>query len=721
LCALLMVALTVVTTRRGAVGWNDASFGALVAAFPNSGFMGVPLLVALLGQRAAGPAIVALAIDMIVTSSLCIALSRLDGASEHGVSRAVGNALKGMLKNPLPWSIFLGCLTTATGFQLWEPARNTIGMLADGASPVALFTIGAVLARPQREAGTGGLGDVPLVMLYKLVLHPVLVLGIGKLAQAVGVPSRRIRAHRAGAPCRAAERQQHSDARRALRGRCRPHCAHRALRHGGVLRQLLGGSGAVRLKERLAMTQPVHPLAPPAPFVLHVEDRVLDDLRQRLARTRWPDEAPGPPWSTGTSVAYMQSLTEHWCSGFDWRAHEAALNRFRQFTVPLAGIDLHFIHEPGQGPTPLPLLLSHGWPGSVFEFRRLIPLLTDPGRFGGDPADAFTVVAPSLPGFTLSFKPGQPRFGVEEMADAFAALMTDVLGYPRFGAQGGDWGSFITSRLGYRHPERVVGIHLNLSGGAARSADAAGADSRGAALPRRAEPLPEGGSRLPVDPGDEAADAGLRPERLARRPGGLDRREVPQLDRQRRRPRECRPARRDAREHHLVLGDRGHRLVVLALLRARAPRMAGARRQDGGRADGLRRVPARDPAAAALGGRAAVQRHPSLDDAAQGRPLRRAGAARGSGARDPRVLPALAHRALSFLTARGRHALKKENMQDCERRSVAIERAHKKAGVFHVQVRCLPTVAHTAASALRGSASLDRSDSRVTRPRSQDP
>jgi len=188
LCALLMVALTVVTTRRGAVGWNDASFGALVAAFPNSGFMGVPLLVALLGQRAAGPAIVALAIDMIVTSSLCIALSRLDGANEHGASRAVGNALKGMLKNPLPWSIFLGCLTTATGLQLWEPARNTVGMLADGASPVALFTIGAVLARSQGAAAHAGLGDVPLVTLYKLVLHPLLVLGTGKLAQALGVP-----------------------------------------------------------------------------------------------------------------------------------------------------------------------------------------------------------------------------------------------------------------------------------------------------------------------------------------------------------------------------------------------------------------------------------------------------------------------------------------------------------------------------------------------------
>ena len=188
LCALLMLALTIISTHRGALGWNDASFGALVAAFPNSGFMGVPLLVALLGQRAAGPAIVALAIDMVVVSSLCIALSRLDGANERGVSGAVGNALKGMLKNPLPWSIGLGTLTAATGFELWEPAHNTVGMLADGASPVALFTIGAVLARPQQAAATGGLADVPLVVFYKLIVHPALVLGIGRLAQAVGMP-----------------------------------------------------------------------------------------------------------------------------------------------------------------------------------------------------------------------------------------------------------------------------------------------------------------------------------------------------------------------------------------------------------------------------------------------------------------------------------------------------------------------------------------------------
>ena len=135
---------------------------------------------------------------------------------------------------------------------------------------------------------------------------------------------------------------------------------------------------------------------------------------------------------------------------------------FSQFSVPLAGIEVHFIHEHGKGPDPMPLLLSHGWPGSVVEFHKLIPMLTDPVRYGGDPADAFTVVAPSLPGYTLSFRPGQKRFSVEEIAEVFAELMTDVLGYQRFGAQGGDWGAFVTSHLAYRFAQRVTGIHLNM-------------------------------------------------------------------------------------------------------------------------------------------------------------------------------------------------------------------------------------------------------------------
>jgi microsomal epoxide hydrolase len=198
------------------------------------------------------------------------------------------------------------------------------------------------------------------------------------------------------------------------------------------------------------------------PFAVQVPDGVLLDLRERLGRTRWPDEAPGAGWRYGTDLAYLRELCEHWRTRYDWRTHEKRLNAFRQFTVPVSGIDLHFIHEPGTGLDPMPLLLSHGWPGSVWEFHQLIPRLTQPARFGADPRDAFTVVAPSLPGYGFSFRAGQPRFGVPEIAAMFAALMTDVLGYARFGAQGGDWGSFVSSRLAADHPDRLVGIHLNL-------------------------------------------------------------------------------------------------------------------------------------------------------------------------------------------------------------------------------------------------------------------
>ena len=200
----------------------------------------------------------------------------------------------------------------------------------------------------------------------------------------------------------------------------------------------------------------------PKAFRLDVPDEAIADLRSRLERVRWPDEPPLEPWSTGTSVAYLQDLVRYWHSRFDWRSWEAKLNAFRQFTVPTHGIDLHFIHEQGRGPNPMPLLLSHGWPGSVFEFHKLIPMLTDPERFGGAAADSFTVVAPSLPGYALSFAPGQKRFSVEEIAACFAALMTDVLGFARFGAQGGDWGGFIASVLGHRHAACLTGIHLNL-------------------------------------------------------------------------------------------------------------------------------------------------------------------------------------------------------------------------------------------------------------------
>ena len=199
-----------------------------------------------------------------------------------------------------------------------------------------------------------------------------------------------------------------------------------------------------------------------SPFRLDVAANAITDLRERLARTRFADQAPGAAWAYGTDLAYLRDIVRYWREDFDWRAEEAALNALPQFTTALHGIDLHYLHVPGQGPDPHPLLLLHGWPGSVFEFIEIIPRLSDPARYGGDPADAFTVVAPSLPGFTLSFSPGQPRFGAEQMAACVADLMIDTLGFERFGAQGGDWGSFVASRVGFDHPARVSGIHLNL-------------------------------------------------------------------------------------------------------------------------------------------------------------------------------------------------------------------------------------------------------------------
>jgi len=190
------------------------------------------------------------------------------------------------------------------------------------------------------------------------------------------------------------------------------------------------------------------------------------DLRTRLANTRWPDQPSEPAaaggWNAGTELSYLQELVGYWRSGFDWRRQEALLNTFDNYRTRLQGVDLHFIHQPGIGPAPMPLLLSHGWPGSVWEFHKLIPMLTDPARFGGDPADAFTVIAPSLPGFGFSFRPNQPRLGTEAVADAFAELMTDTLRYPRYAAAGGDLGPFYIARLAHRFPERLHGIHLTI-------------------------------------------------------------------------------------------------------------------------------------------------------------------------------------------------------------------------------------------------------------------
>ena len=200
----------------------------------------------------------------------------------------------------------------------------------------------------------------------------------------------------------------------------------------------------------------------PRPFVLEIPDAAIADLKTRLGLTRFPDAAPGDPWAYGSSVDYMRELVGYWKDRFDWRVQEAALNAFPQFKVPLHDIDLHYLHVPGKGPNPYPLLLLHGWPGSVYEFLDIIPRLTDPARFGGDPKDAFTVIAPSLPGYGLSFKPGQKRFILQDIAACVHDLMTKVLGFEKYAVQGGDWGGGIASIIGQKYTASVCGIHVNL-------------------------------------------------------------------------------------------------------------------------------------------------------------------------------------------------------------------------------------------------------------------
>jgi pimeloyl-ACP methyl ester carboxylesterase len=201
---------------------------------------------------------------------------------------------------------------------------------------------------------------------------------------------------------------------------------------------------------------------PMRPFTVHVPDATLADLRERLGRTRWLDELDGTGWEDGTSPAFMRELLEWWRTGFDWRAQEAAINRYPHFRATVDGVALHFLHLRGRGPAPLPLLLSHGWPSSFLELLPLVPLLTDPSTHGGDADDAFDLVIPSLPGYGFS-DPLPGRGASALIPGLWVRLMTEVLGYPQFAAHGGDIGAYVTNRLGVEAPERVLGIHVTMA------------------------------------------------------------------------------------------------------------------------------------------------------------------------------------------------------------------------------------------------------------------
>ena len=196
-------------------------------------------------------------------------------------------------------------------------------------------------------------------------------------------------------------------------------------------------------------------------FRIDIPQADLDDLRDRLGRTRWPDQLPGVGWDYGIALDDVRELAEYWRTGYDWRVHERRLNSFPQFTTEIDGQVVHFLHVRSAAPGAMPLIMTHGWPGSVVEFMEIIGPLTDPGAHGGDPGDAFHMVVPSIPGFGFSGPTRERGWNVTRVARAWDSLM-GRLGYQRYGAQGGDWGSAISRELGVIVPERMIGVHLNM-------------------------------------------------------------------------------------------------------------------------------------------------------------------------------------------------------------------------------------------------------------------
>jgi epoxide hydrolase len=207
------------------------------------------------------------------------------------------------------------------------------------------------------------------------------------------------------------------------------------------------------------------------PFRIDFPKADIDDLRDRLRRTRWPEGETVDDWSQGTPLAYARELCQYWLDEYDWANAQGRLNRFPQFRTTIDGLDIHFVHVRSAHRGAVPLVITHGWPGSIVEFAKVIAPLTDPVAFGGTAADAFHVVCPTLPGFGFSGKPAQPGWGTRRIADAWDQLMRR-LGYSRYGAQGGDWGSQVATALAVQHPEQLIGIHLNMVFAFPETADA---------------------------------------------------------------------------------------------------------------------------------------------------------------------------------------------------------------------------------------------------------
>ncbi|MGX1123127.1 pimeloyl-ACP methyl ester carboxylesterase [Streptomyces ambofaciens] len=366
------------------------------------------------------------------------------------------------------------------------------------------------------------------------------------------------------------------------------------------------------------------------PFKVSITEAEIADLRARLRRTRWPEREPVDDWSQGLPLAYAQELCRSWAEDYDFGFAER-LNVFPQYRDTIDGLGIHFLHVRSPEPNAFPLVLTHGWPGSVLEFLEVLGPLTDPRAHGGDPADAFHVVAPSLPGYGWSDKPSTTGWGITRTARAWDALMVS-LGYERYGAQGGDWGSAVSAKLGEVAPERVVGVHLNLGSVAASAFD---------------DPTPSELANLEAEKEMQRTGRGYsaiqatRPQTLGygltdspAGQGRLDRREVLGVDGQRRPSRgRVVPADDPRRDLGLLVHRVGH--VVGAPVLGELRQLS----RQGDRAIRTVGLPARHHPPVEAGGRAAVHRPALVRGAAAWGPLRRAGAAGFAGQAGARVLP----------------------------------------------------------------------------------
>ncbi len=198
------------------------------------------------------------------------------------------------------------------------------------------------------------------------------------------------------------------------------------------------------------------------PFEVSVSDEVLTDLNNRLVNYRWPKDFANDQWQFGTNADYLKELVDHWINNYDWRTHEKQINSFSHFKTEIDEIPIHFIHEPGKGPNPIPIILNHGWPWTFWDFNKVIGPLSDPAAFGGNPADAFDVIVPSLPGYGFSSPLSKAGINYIVTADMWITLMRDVLAYDKFAVHGGDWGALVGSQLGHKYPQHLIGLHLSI-------------------------------------------------------------------------------------------------------------------------------------------------------------------------------------------------------------------------------------------------------------------